>query len=42
MAGKPEKVARYAAARKLLHIAWAVVKKAQWFDPSYAPQMQRA
>ena len=25
--GKPEKVARCAAARKLLHIAWAVVKK---------------
>src|SRR5215470_9697469 len=35
-AGKPEKVARCAAARKLLHIAWAVVTKAQWFDPSYA------
>ncbi len=40
-AGKPEKVARCAAARKLLHIAWAVVTKAQWFDPSYARQMQR-
>jgi transposase len=35
-AGKPEKVARCAAARKLLHIAWAVVTKDQWFDPSYA------
>jgi transposase len=35
-AGKPEKVARCAAARKLLRIAWAVVTKAQWFDPSYA------
>ena len=41
-AGKPEKVARCAAARKLLHIAWAVVTKGQWFDPSYALQMQRA
>ena len=35
-AGKPEKVARCAAARKLLHIAWAVVKKDQPFDPNYA------
>jgi transposase len=35
-AGKPEKVARCAAARKLLHIAWAVVKKDQAFDPHYA------
>jgi transposase len=35
-AGKPEKVARCAAARKLLHIAWAVVKKEQPFDPNYA------
>jgi transposase len=34
-AGKPEKVARCAAARKLLHIAWAVVKKDQPFDPNY-------
>jgi len=34
--GKPEKVARCAAARKLLHIAWAVVKKDQPFDPNYA------
>jgi transposase-like protein len=41
-AGKPEKVARCASARKLLHIAWAVVRKTQWFDPSSAPQMQRA
>jgi hypothetical protein len=24
-----------------LHIAWAVVTKDQWFDPSYALQMQR-
>jgi transposase len=35
-AGKPEKVARCAAARKLLHIAWAVVTKEQLFDPHYA------
>ena len=41
-AGKPEKVARCAAARKLLHIAWAVVTKAQLFDPNYALEMQRA
>ncbi len=34
--GKPEKVARCAAARRLLHIAWAVVKKDQPFDPHYA------
>src|SRR5262249_14377497 len=41
-AGKPEKVARCAAARKLLHIAWAVVTKAQDFDSNYAQTMQRA
>ncbi len=35
-AGKPIKVARCAAARKLLHLAWAVVTKEQAFDPSYA------
>jgi transposase len=35
-AGKPPKVARCAAARKLLHIAWAVVKKQRDFDPSFA------
>jgi len=35
-AGKPEKVARCAAARKLLHISWAVVTKGQRFDPNYA------
>mgnify|MGYP001490971246 CR=1 FL=1 len=34
-AGKPNKVARCAAARKLLHIAWAVVTKDQDFDPTY-------
>ena len=31
-AGKPMKVARCAAARKLLHVAWAVVRKGQPFD----------
>ena len=35
-AGKPEKVVRCAAPWKLLHIAWAVVKKDQPFDPNYA------
>ncbi len=34
-AGKPPKVARCAAARKLLHIAWAVVTKEQEFDPNH-------
>lgn len=34
-AGKPHKVARCAAARKLLHIAWAVATKEHPFDPSY-------
>jgi transposase len=41
-AGKPMKVARCACARKLLHIAFAVVKSEQAFDPNYhtATQMQ--
>ena len=34
-AGKPNKVARCAAARKLLDLAWAVVTKRQPFDPAY-------
>jgi transposase len=34
-AGKPAKVAQCAAARKLLHLAWAVVSKEQDFDPAY-------
>ncbi len=34
-AGKPAKVARCAAARKLLHLAWAVVTKWRCFDPAY-------
>ncbi|MGB7340513.1 MAG: IS110 family transposase [Phototrophicaceae bacterium] len=33
--GKPKKVALCAAARKLLHLAWAVVTKKQLFDPKY-------
>jgi transposase len=33
-AGKPMKVARCAAARKLLHMAWAVVTKQRPFDPT--------
>jgi transposase len=33
--GKAPKVARCAAARKLLHIAWAVATKEQPFDPCY-------
>jgi transposase len=35
-AGKPMKVARCAAARKLLHVAWAVVTKGQPFDAGQA------
>ena len=34
-AGKPKKVARCAAARKLLHLAWAVVHRDAPFDPHY-------
>jgi transposase len=34
-AGKSAKVARCAAARKLLHIAWAVATKGEPFDPQY-------
>ncbi|HXR66191.1 MAG TPA: IS110 family transposase [Ktedonobacteraceae bacterium] len=36
-AGKPMKVARCACARKLLHIAFAVVKSECAFDPHYQP-----
>ena len=35
-AGKPAKVARCAAARKLLYLAWAIVTKRQSFDPAYS------
>ncbi len=38
-AGKPAKVARCAAARKLLHLAWALVTKQQHFNPLHQ-QMQ--
>jgi transposase len=34
-AGKPAKLARCAAARKLLHIAFAMAKSGQPFDPEY-------
>lgn len=34
-AGKPPKVARCAAARKLMHLAFAVVTKQRPFDPTY-------
>jgi transposase len=34
-AGKPKKVARCAAARKLLHQAWALGSKLQRFDPEH-------
>jgi transposase len=34
--GKPKKLALVAAARKLLHIAWAVVVKHRDFDPDYS------
>lgn len=36
--GKSTKVAHVAAARKLMHIAWAVVVKQHDFDPTFAPQ----
>jgi transposase len=39
-AGKPPKVARCAAARKLLCIAWAVVTKEQVFDPACRAERQ--
>ncbi len=35
-AGKPMKVARCAAARKLMHVEWAVVTKGQPFDAGHA------
>jgi len=40
-AGKSSKVARCAAARKLLHIAWAVATKGQPFDPQYHERAQQ-
>ena len=41
-AGKPPKVARCAAARKLLHVAYAVVRKGEPFDPHYSPAQREA
>jgi hypothetical protein len=40
-AGKPAKVARCAAARKLLHLAFAVAINQEDFDPKYQPKRQR-
>ena len=39
-AGKPKKVARCAAARKLLHLAWALVTKEHDVDPRDAQRQQ--
>lgn len=41
-AGKPMKVARCAAARKLLHLAFALATKQQRFDPDHRQQQQHA
>lgn len=41
-AGKPEKVARCAAARKLLRIAWAVARKGEPFDPDHERRRRAA
>lgn len=41
-AGKPKKVARCAAARKLLHQAWAIGTKGKTFDPGYQQQQHAA
>lgn len=41
-AGKPMKVARCAAARKLLHLAWALIMKQTTFDPHYQSRNQEA
>ena len=35
--GKVKKVALCAAARKLLHLAWTLVKKERFFDPNFQP-----
>lgn len=40
--GKAGKVARCEVARKLIHLAWAVVKHGQLFDPQYRPAGQSA
>jgi transposase len=41
-AGKPKKVARCAAARKLLHLAWAIAHSGVPFDPAYAAHVHPA
>ncbi len=41
-ADKPKKVARCAAARKLLHQAWALGSKLHCFDPGYQQQQHEA
>jgi transposase len=41
-AGKPMKVARCACARKLVHIAYAVVTQERAFDPTYQPATRGA
>jgi len=41
-AGKPKKVARCAAAGKLLHLAWAVATKGVAFDPADQPHQARS
>ena len=41
-AGKPPKVARCAAARKLLHLVWAIGTKHQPFDAGYKQQQHEA
>jgi transposase len=38
--GKPMKVARCAAARKLIHIAWAIVTKQTPYNPNYQSKRQ--
>jgi transposase len=39
--GKPAKVARCAAARKLLHLAFAVATNKENFDPDYQPKSKQ-
>ena len=39
-AGKPDKVARCAVARKLMHVAYAVVTNKQAFDPHFGEQVR--
>jgi len=41
-AGKPMKVARCAAARKLLHLCWAIATTQTRFDPQYAQRTPSA